>query len=127
MASAVDLARQFLALADRDLKVFHKLVEDPDIDDASVGFVAQQALEKCIKAALARHGLPFRRTHDLVELLDTLADAGQVLPPFADALDELNPYAVEFRYGLVDPKGLDRARVRQMVEAVRTWAAAQLQ
>jgi len=41
MADALDLARVFLALAGRDLKVFRKLVLDRVIEDASVGFVAQ--------------------------------------------------------------------------------------
>jgi len=126
MASALDLARQLLALADRDLKVFRKLADDPEIEDASVGFLAQQVLEKCLKSALARHALAFRRTHDLGELVDGLSDAGKALPPYADRLDELNPYAVEFRYGLVNPRGLDRTWIKSVVEAVRAWAAEQL-
>ena len=109
------------------MKVFRKLADDPEIEDASVGFLAQQVLEKCLKAALARHALPFRRTHDLGELVDSLTDAGKPLPPYADRLDELNPYAVEFRYDLVNPRGLDRTWVRSVVEAVRAWTAEQLQ
>ena len=83
-------------------------------------------MEKSLKAVLTTHGIAFRRTHDLGELLDLLADAGKPLPPHADNLDELNPYAVEFRYGLVDPLGLDRTRTAQWVEAVRRWAGEQI-
>ena len=54
-------------------------------------------MEKSLKAVLTTHGIAFRRTHDLGALLDLLADAGKPLPPHADNLDELNPYAVEFR------------------------------
>ena len=119
MTSRIDLARHFLALAERDLRAFQKLVDDPDVDEATVGFLAQQAVEKCLKAVLARHDRPFRRTHDLVELLDILADAGAPLPPHADTLDELTPYAVEFRYGFVEPAsnsgtlGASRSRIRR--------------
>ena len=40
-----DLARRFLALADRDIRAFRKLSDDPEIDDEVVGFHAQQAVE----------------------------------------------------------------------------------
>ena len=39
-------------------------------------------------------------------------------PPEADWLDELNPYAVEARYGTIDPEGLDRTRAVQAAEQV---------
>jgi HEPN domain-containing protein len=39
------------------------------IGDAVVGFHAQQAVEKSLKAVLSAHGLEFRRTHDLLTLL----------------------------------------------------------
>ena len=122
MSQPIDLARHFLELADRDIRAFRKLAVDPEIDEATIGFLAQQAVEKCLKAMLARYHREFRRTHDLAELLDLLADAQVPLPPHADSLDELNPYAVEFRYGFVEPAGLDRNAVKLMVEAVRAWA-----
>jgi hypothetical protein len=47
-------------------------------------------------------------------------------PPFSECLDELNPYAVEARYGLVEPTALDRGAASRMVVAVVTWAQMQL-
>jgi hypothetical protein len=44
MKQPIDLARKFLAVADNDIKAFQKLAAD-----ASVGFHAQQAVEKCLK------------------------------------------------------------------------------
>lgn len=126
MASAADLAQRFLALAEQDRGVFEKLADDPAMPDAAVGFFAQQTAEKSLKAVLVRHGVEFRRTHDLAELLDALADATGLAPPHADTLDELNPYAVEFRYGLVEPRGLDRPGVRAVVDALLDWARTQV-
>jgi HEPN domain-containing protein len=126
MASAADLARRFLALAEQDCRVFEKLADDSAMPDAAVGFFAQQAAEKCLKAVLVRHGVEFRRTHDLAELLDALADATGLAPPHADTLDELNPYAVEFRYGLVEPHGLDRPKTRATLHALLEWARTQV-
>ena len=102
------LAEIFLLAAERDRQAFNKLSEDPDLHDSLAGFHAQQAVEKALKAVLAHAGIVFRRTHDIAELLDLPEDAGVTTPPYADRLDELNPYAVEIRYGLVEPSGLDR-------------------
>lgn len=51
----------------------------------------------------------FRRTHDIAERMDLLEDAGLAASPHADHLAELDPYAVEMRYGLVEPGDLARA------------------
>ena len=53
MKQPIDLARQYLAVAQNDIKAFQRLADDVDIADASVGFHAQQAVEKCLKAVLA--------------------------------------------------------------------------
>lgn len=46
-----DLARVLLDRADDDLTLVRRVVGDEDIADAIVGFHAQQAVEKAIKAA----------------------------------------------------------------------------
>ena len=69
MKQPVDLARRFLALAERDRKAFRKLSGDPEMDDELVGFHAQQTVEKCLKAVLAKDRVEVRKTHDLRELL----------------------------------------------------------
>ena len=96
------------------------------ISDGIIGFHAQQAAEKSIKSVLSQHGVEFRRTHDLIALLDLLQDNALPAPPHADWLDELNPYAVEARYGTIDPDGLDRQFVLAVVTAVLTWAQSQV-
>ena len=125
MTRGADPARHLLKMADRDLRAFEVLAAS-DVDPAVAGFHAQQAVEKFLKAVLIRHGIEFRRTHDLAELMDLLKESGKLSPPHADRLDELNPYAVEFRYGLVEPKGLDRAQVERMLMDVRAWAEKQV-
>ena len=62
-----DLALRFLRLADRDLGALAVLVGADDVADEPIGFHAQQAVEKCLKAALALRGVAFRKTHDLAE------------------------------------------------------------
>jgi HEPN domain-containing protein len=93
---------RFLHLADRDIRALNVLVRSDEVDDESIGFHAQQAVEKCLKAALALRRVPFRKTHDLSELLDLMEEHGVPAPPFAESLDELNPYGVLLRYELGD-------------------------
>lgn len=120
------VARLLLASAKRDEQAFRALVAIPDMNDAAIGFHAHQCVEKALKAVLAHAAIPFRRTHDLAELLDLVEDIGHTAPPFSRRLDELNPYAIEARYGLVDPAALDRGAILHMVEAVVGWAEAQV-
>ena len=118
------LAGILLNSAGQDALVFRKLSGDVEVGDAILGFHAQQAVEKALKAALAQAGVLYRRTHDIAELLDVLADSGLSIapPPHAEMLDELNPYAVEMRYGLVQPGKLDRETTQRILDAVLKWA-----
>jgi HEPN domain-containing protein len=103
------------------------LVPDPEISDEIVGFHAQQAIEKWLKAVMALHGLEEARIHDLGRLLEILGSAGVDLPRVADRLDDLSIYAVPLRYAdLLDAESLDRADTVALVEAVGRWAHALL-
>lgn len=63
-----------------------------------VGFHAQQAGEKALKALLIRHQVRFGKTHDLEELLRLVEPiAPGVSQQLAEA-DALTPYAVDSRY-----------------------------
>jgi HEPN domain-containing protein len=117
-----DLARVLSRKAEGDAKAKRRLASDPEIDDAAVGFHAQQAIEKWLKAVLAAQGLSDRKTrHDLGRLLEILADGGVELPPGSDWLDELSIYAVAVRYDeLLDLEPLDRGAVDSLVSE---WAA----
>lgn len=90
------------------------------------GFMPQQAVEKCLKAVLALHAVRFRKTHDLVELVDLLHEHGVSLPPNAEALNELNPFAVTFRYDFI-VGAMDREQMQDIVETVRCWAEERIQ
>lgn len=112
-----------LGSAGQDLAVCRALVDNATVSDAMFGFHAQQAVEKAIKAVLSANKIEFRRTHDLVTLPDLLDDNKLAPPPEAGRLDELNPYAVEARYGMLDFGGLDRANALRVAELVIEWAS----
>lgn len=121
-----DLARRFLALADRDIRAFRKLSDDPEIDDEVVGLHAQQAVEKSLKAVLAKHRVELRKTHDLQLLIDLLAQNNLPSPPLCDGIHTLGPFAVELRYDLMATEPLDREQASAVVVAVRDWAEQQV-
>lgn len=78
--SRPDEAQALLAAAARDRLALDILARDAQAPAEIALFLAQQTLEKAIKAVLALHGVVYRRTHDLL-LLEALArDAGVALP-----------------------------------------------
>jgi HEPN domain-containing protein len=116
------IAHMLLEAALQDVAACKLLSHSVEISDAIIGFHAQQAVEKSIKSVLSHHGVEFRRTHDLIALLDLLEDNGFTAPPHAGWLDELNPYAVEARYGTIAPEGLNRKHVLAVTAEVVIWA-----
>ena len=98
MTQAIERARRLLALAQRDITSFRALASHPEVDISATGFFAQQAVEKCLKAVAEYHGVVFRRTHDVDELVDLLLQHNVIMPFPPDQFSILNPFAVILRY-----------------------------
>lgn len=123
----IEQARLLLRKARQDVVVVARAVSDPEIADEIVGFHAQQAGEKCLKAVLCARSVSYRRTHDLQELYDLLHDAGVALPDMVHELVAWSPFAVAYRYEdwpTSDP--VDRVRAIELVRAAVTWAEREL-
>ena len=115
-------ARELIELAQRDEVAFQVLIKSSQVDFSIIGFHAQQAVEKLIKAVLTRHELAFPFTHDLVALHNILVDA-QIPNPFQKAeIKRLTPYAVTSRYDLERDEILDETQAQAMVALAMTWA-----
>ena len=119
-----DLAALLARKAGGDATAVREFAANPEISDGIIGFHAQQAIEKWLKAAMALHGIREARTHDLGRLLQILENEGVSLPENASRLDELTIYAVPLRYDdLLDAEPLDREDVKQLIGGVEAWAA----
>ncbi len=68
MTPALDEARRLLRLALRDSDTFALLFPLPQATMAALGFHAQQAVEKALKAVCTKQSMEVRRTHDLAAL-----------------------------------------------------------
>jgi len=118
-----DVADALLAKAGGDEAGLRALVDHHDVPDHVAGFLAQQAIEKALKAILTARDVPFERRHDIDYLCSLIEDAGLNLTPELKDAVALTPWAVEFRYAdPFDAPPLDRANALETVVAVRTWA-----
>ena len=89
--------------------------------------LAQQGVEKSIKAVLAARGINFPFTHDIGGLSSICKNAGVPLPDDLREADQLTPYAVALRYDAEDPKLADRETALHWATTAVTWARAQLE
>jgi HEPN domain-containing protein len=122
-----DLARVLLQRAAEDIVLVQRVASDMDIADAIVGFHAQQAVEKSIKAVLAARDVEYGKTHQLNYLVRLLVGEGLNPPSSVIEADELSPWAVEFRYETESEPALDRPGMLGLIEDVRRWADGQVQ
>ena len=121
-----DVAALLLARADEDIALVRASVGAAEIADAIVGFHAQQAAEKLLKALLARRRVAYPFTHDLDRLLELLEEALGESPPEEESVAALTPWAVEFRYGEVPEDELDRSATLALLDGLRAWVVASL-
>jgi len=80
MAGPDDLAAELLALAADDEAAVRAVLGLDSVSDSIVGFHAQQAVEKSLKAALASLDVAFPFSHDLERLIEICESAGSGCP-----------------------------------------------
>jgi HEPN domain-containing protein len=116
-----------LQRATDDITLVRCVAGEVDIADAIIGFHAQQAVEKSIKAVLAAHDIEYGKTHQLNYLVGQLTENGLDLPSSVIEADELSPWAVEFRYETDSEPPLDRLTTLRLIEDIWGWANAVIQ
>lgn len=81
-----------------DLKSLEILIKYPEGPPSTGCFLAQQAVEKFLKALRTFAGLDPKRTHDLIELATPLAKSYPEIKEFYEDFLSLNQYYIETRY-----------------------------
>jgi hypothetical protein len=99
-----DRPEVLLRKARQDELALEKLLDDCDIEDDLLGFHAQQAAEKMLKALLAARGVDYPKTHNLRVLIELLAEDDITLPAELAEIDRLTPL------GEVDGKAANEAK-----------------
>jgi HEPN domain-containing protein len=109
-----ELVRQWLKKAEEGLNAAKVLLSYGQSFLSAVGFHAQQAAEKYLKAFLTFRQTEFPKTHDIGELLALIARTDAGLAASLRPAVLLTPYGVEIRY----PSDAPELR-HQAEEAVR--------
>jgi len=122
MTPPLEEAQRLLRLAQRDRETFDLLQPLPQASLAALGFLAQQSVEKSLKAVAVSRGLEVRRTHDLAALGEAIVADGGELPVTVEELRNLNPYAVEFRYDDEMVPTTTRLELVSLLSAILLWA-----
>ena len=121
-AACVRQALELLTLAKRDQAAVHALRASSEVAFAIIAFHAQQCIEKCMKAVLAKNGVTYPRTHDLDDLCELLLASGLDVPFSREVLNDITPYAVTSRYEVADEDLVTYDQVDQAVSATMSWA-----
>jgi HEPN domain-containing protein len=124
MSDEADVPRVLLRLARDDELAARSLLPIESITDAILGFHAQQAVEKSVKAVLAFREVEFPFTHDLDGLLELCQGHGVEVPEELSDVDNLSPYGVQLRYGTIQPSVLDRDEALRWAASAIDWATS---
>jgi HEPN domain-containing protein len=126
MATGRDLAEQLLRRAIDDETAAREMLPLEPVTDAIVGFHAQQAVEKSLKAVLAARNVDFPFIHDIEGLADLCEKAGVRLPDDLDGVSRLTPYAAGLRYDDDQPSIVARETALKWATAAVTWARVEV-
>jgi HEPN domain-containing protein len=119
----IELATLLARKASQDAVALRELAGNAEIADSILGFHAQQAIEKWLKAVLAKYSVEFEYTHDLRRLIELVEDAALTFPLETQAVVPFTEFAVPLRYeDLLDAEPLDRAAAVTLVNDVEAWA-----
>lgn len=122
-----ETSRILLRKAEEDATAVREFAGNPDIGDSIIGFHAQQAVEKWLKAVTAAGGVRHSTIHDIDRLIEIVEATGIEVPLDRDRLAVLTQYAVPFRYDeLLDAESLEREVLVVLVDEVAAWVADQI-
>jgi HEPN domain-containing protein len=122
MADAREAAQALLARAADDEHAARALVTAEQVSDAIVGFLAQQAAEKSLKAVLVARGVTYRFTHDLAYLAELCEGEGLALPDELSEIDRLSAFAVRLRYDAAPASPVEPEQAIAWAEIAVRWA-----
>ena len=114
------LVGAWIRKAELDLKTVVRLSAEGEFRDV-VGFHAQQAVEKYLKALLTRYQIEFPKTHVIRRLLILLEPVESSIAQSLDDANWLSPLGAEIRYPGDRAELLpgEEVRARQLAQRVR--------
>jgi HEPN domain-containing protein len=83
-------------------------------------------VEKALKAYLTWHDQPFRRTHNLIELLEQCIAVSATFSSVRELAERLDPYGVASRYPGEDPTPEQAAKALRLATEATTFVLGQI-
>ena len=124
---ARDEAREWLAVAEIDVKAARNCIREPEPTPEAAAYHCQQAAEKVVKAALVATGINPPRIHDIAALVDRLPSAHPLMTMFRE-LESLTVYGLAYRYPvdeqLTNPPMPAEADVQKWIARIEHLMAA---
>lgn len=119
MDPKAELAKQFLMLADDDLRLSELIMGDSEPICWAAAFHAQQCAEKALKGLLTFHNVRAGKTHDIGNLLKLSLSVVPDLEQLRESASMLTAYAVDSRYPV--PHGdVSKKEAAAAIEAARS-------
>ena len=115
----------FKKLAQDDLKLVEKNINDEEISQELLLFHLQQCTEKILKSLLSYNEIIFPKTHDIEDLVEIANENKINLPEYIGELEELTPYAVDFRYNIYDGETVNSNDYYKKVKTLLNWLHTQ--
>lgn len=125
---AKDYAHELMRIAFQDLASAQFLSGQHQVRVENVFLLAQQALEKALKAVLCWQGQPIPFLHEIGVLVSKIESVG-LSPPFAYSLNGLSEFATIRRY-LEGKETWSDAEIHGVLAEVKTaceWCQQQIQ
>jgi HEPN domain-containing protein len=120
-------SRILLKKAEEDAIAVREFAGNDEIADSIIGFHAQQAVEKWLKAVTAANGTRHSTIHDIDRLIEIVEESGVEVPLDRDRLAVLTQYAVPLRYDeLLDSESLEREVLVVLVAEVAEWVTGHI-
>lgn len=120
-----EYALELIRIAEGDLDSARILAAGKPKRPENIFYMAEQCIEKSLKAVICAYGTPIPMTHSLAALIERLKDHCSV--PFDDDLEELTEFATSRRYeeGKVLLEKEERDSVLNIAQEILNWAAAE--
>lgn len=118
-----DLAEVLLRKAREDLATLQAVAHNKKVVDRIVGHLAQQAIEKGLRAVLTAAGMRAKRTRHNIDMALELLGERLDLPGWLDEARMYGPFAGAVRYAEVPSEPVDREAAVDLVERILDWAS----
>ena len=115
----IKIVKEWLAQAEEDFEFALASLKKQDKFFSRICFHFQQAAEKYLKAFIVAHDLPFKKIHDLTELVKICQQKDKTFKELLENAQFLTDFYIDTRYPAFWPVGKRREEAERAREAAQ--------